>query len=139
MNCSIDTPACFKMPRSVPIANSGCSGITQPLDREVSDRLSTTWLPRCRTCVKPSFSMARIACAPETRGNLGKSGLEDGDERSTVIHERKFLEVQFGRFLQVGDCLFDGFALADGAHLRTFGTVEFLFFVQYRREWSYGH
>jgi hypothetical protein len=44
-----------------------------------------------------------------------------------VIHGGKLLEVQFGRFLQVGDRFFDSFALAYGAHFGAFGDVEFGF------------
>lgn len=41
----------------------------------------------------------------------------------------KFLEVQLGGFLKVGDCCFDRRALAHGADLGTLGDVEILFLV----------
>src|ERR1700674_607687 len=105
--------------------------MTQPIVPEASDRLSTTWLPRCRTWAKPSFSMARIGCAPETRGSLGKSGLEHSDEWPAEIRWGDFFQVELGGFLKVGDRFFDSLTLAHRAHFRAFHYVEIAFLVQY--------
>jgi hypothetical protein len=56
MNSSTLTPACFRMPESVPILISACMGTTQP----ASSRFITTRLPRWRASSKPSFPNALL-------------------------------------------------------------------------------
>jgi len=42
MNSSTETSANFRMERKVPVANSECTGMTQPVMRVPLDRFNTT-------------------------------------------------------------------------------------------------
>src|SRR5438132_13907811 len=123
MNSSTLIPACLRMPRRVPIASSECNGTTQPVVVSGSIRLITTWLPRCRAWTKPNRSKARIACAPETRGSLGKMSLENGYERPADFARRKLFQVEFSCLTKVRHGIFYGLTLAHRAYLGAFSYV----------------
>jgi hypothetical protein len=60
---------------------------------------------------------------------LGIACLEDGDQRATGAVWGKLFQVEFSRFLEVGDGLFDSLTLADRANFRAVGNVQVAFFV----------
>jgi len=119
MNVSGSTCVWFKISWSVPVASSRCNGTTQPIVPVELFFLSTTWLPRCRTRTNPSFSRARIAAAPDTRGSLGMRHVECCNQGSLRRRRREFFQVEFCRFLQVGNCFGNTLALAHDANLGT--------------------
>ena len=118
MNSSGATLACFRMPRNVPVASLPCKGTTHPTAPSDVRFLSTTWLPRRRTCSKPSSSRARMACRPDTLRNLGLRRSADGrlkgsQEGLAHLRQRKLLKVEFRGLFQIGNCFLNGMALAD--------------------------
>ena len=89
--------------------------------------------------MNPNRSSARIASALETQGSLGIVCLENGHQRTAGILGRELIEIQLGRFLQVGDGFFDTLALADRPHFGAIRYVNIPFFVQNRSEAANWH
>jgi hypothetical protein len=99
-----------------------------------SDSIWSNALKDNVTSTLPNLSEAQpfkstIASAPDTRGSLGIACLEDGDQRATGAVWGKLFQVEFNRFLEVGDGLFDSLTLADRANFRAVGNVQVAFFV----------
>ena len=89
MNSSTETSANFRMERKVPVANSECTGMTQPVMRATRPLQYnvTSFLPDLNEAYLRS--RARIARTPETRGSLGKACLENSYKGATVVFRRK--------------------------------------------------
>src|SRR3546814_11151796 len=66
-NSSAVTPACLRMPESVPILSSRWSGTTHPAE----PRRKIKRLPFCRIRADPKFYSPRIDYIPDIRGRLG--------------------------------------------------------------------
>lgn len=129
-NSSGVTRACFKMPFSVPTANSVWSGTTQPTCPSGVCFFNITWLPLCLIWAKPSRSSARIACWPDTRRNLGTAGdLEGRQQRARNLRQGELFKVQFCSFFKIGYGFFDGMTLADSSHLGAIRNIQVVFSV----------
>src|SRR5438552_2672980 len=104
------------MPRKVPARNSSCSGTTVPTGPARVILFRMAWLPRMRSTLNPNRLQRILTHAwPERVLRGGRAvHLEGRDDGGTGAQERKLLEVQFGRFLEVRQRLLDAAALAGG-------------------------
>ncbi len=67
---------------------------------------------------KPSFSSARMVCAPETRGRLGiHCHLKGRNQRLARRFQGKFFQVELSGFLKIGQRFLDRFTLRGRAGL----------------------
>src|SRR4051812_47256419 len=104
-------------------------GTTHPISSSSVVFLRMTWLPRCRTCWKPSRSSTRITCRPESLGSLGINSLEGCHPRAARWPDRKLFEIQLSCFFEIGKGFLDGRTLTDGPNLRAVCNIETVFLV----------
>ena len=104
-----------------------------------SDFLQNNVTSALTNLTETNRSNARIASAPETRGSLCISRLEDRDDWVARIVWRKFFQIKLGSLAEIGYCFFNSLALADRADLRTLRYVQVTFFMQHRSKGSNMH
>lgn len=120
VNSSTLTPACSKIPLSVPRLISRCIGTTQPR----FPRRKTAWLPLCRLKTNPNRSNARRASFPETSGSLGmrqRRQFKSRKNRPASGRSRKFGKIKLRRLFQIGQGLLESPALGGRARLWIMG------------------
>src|SRR6266566_3586581 len=111
MNSSASTPACLSTPPSVPTFNSRCIGTTHPC----CPRRRITWLPRCRTCAKPSRFRTDMQSLPLILGSLGIRDLEGRQQGPATGGKGKLLEEKLGGLPEIVECFRHGLSLRGAA------------------------
>jgi hypothetical protein len=105
--------ACLTTPAGVPTFSSRCIGTTHPR----CPRRSTGWLPRWRTCTKPSRPSTETQSLPLILGSLGMLDLEGRHQWSAASRKRNLLEAELSCFLEILLSLRHVFPRGSGAGL----------------------
>ena len=117
-----------------PLAKELCMGTTVRNTLSPARFSSDTWLPFCRSSMKPALLRARTTRSPETVGSFVISfrDFDDSPEGGFAVRRRIWgapgFQIKFNGLAQVGPRRLDIFSLRSDSKLRASGDVPFVLF-----------